>query len=367
MNTRLLIADRLDGIGWFTHEVMSRITRDCPEHQFLFLFDRAFDDEFVYEDNVWAKELFPQARHPLLYRMYFEYSVPKALKQWKADLFFSPDGFLSTRTRIPQIPVIHDINFEHRPQDLPRAYANYYRSNFPQFAKIAKRIVTVSEYSANDIARTYGVDRDKIQVAYNGSNVHYRKLTDSEKLSTLNEVSGGKPYFLFVGNFSYRKNIHGIVQAYDLYRKSGGYQKLLLVGNPLWHYKEMDDALANSNFADDIIFTGNLGIERLSRVMGSATALIFPSYFEGFGIPIVEAFNAETPVITGTSSSLPEVAGDAALIAEPDDHAKIAEHMKAIETDQKLADSLRKKGKARATQFSWDETARKVKEVLISF
>ena len=120
VNTRLLISGKLDGIGWFSHEVLRRLARDCPEHEFLFIFDRAFDNEFLYEENVWAKVLFPQARHPLLYRMYFEYSVPKALKQWRADLFFSPDGFLSTRTTIPQIPVIHDINFEHRPEDLPK-------------------------------------------------------------------------------------------------------------------------------------------------------------------------------------------------------------------------------------------------------
>ncbi len=364
VNTRLLISDKLDGIGWFTHEVLKRLVLKHPEHEFLFLFDRSFDSEFIYAPNVSARILFPQARHPLLYRMYFEYSVPKALKQWKADLFFSPDGFLSLRTRVPQIPVIHDINFEHRPEDLPKAYASYYRNYFPQFAKKAKRIITVSDYSANDISETYGIERSLIDVAPNGRNDAYRPLVDDEKVNTRNKHSMGLTYFVFIGNFSFRKNIHGIIEAYDQYRQAGGTSYLLLVGNPLWTYPEMDAALSNSNFADQIILTGHLAIEELTLVLGAAQALIFPSYFEGFGIPIVEAFAAGTPVICSDQTSLPEVAGDAALYSTPENHALIAEHMMTIEKNNSIRESLTRQGLERVMDYSWDRTANKIDQAL---
>lgn len=366
VNTRLLLSGKLDGIGWFSHEVLKRLVAMRPEDEFLFLFDRTFDDEFIYSDNVWAKELFPQARHPLLYRMYFEYSVPKALKQWKADLFFSPDGFLSTRTRVKQIPVIHDINFEHRPQDLPKSYSSYYRSYFPEFAKRADKIITVSEFSANDISDTYGVDRSKIHVAHNGFNPAFRQLKPIEITEAKAKYARNADYFLFVGNFSYRKNIHGIVKAYDQYKTSGGTSKLVLVGNPLWHYKEMDEALAQSMYAEDIIFPGHLAINDLVLAMGGAKALLFPSYFEGFGIPIIEAFAAGTPVICSDVTSIPEVAGDAALYAGPEDIEQISEHMLAIEKNISLAETLKKQGLKRKLNFSWDITANKVNDTLFS-
>jgi glycosyltransferase involved in cell wall biosynthesis len=364
VNTRLLISGKLDGIGWFSHEVLRRLARDCPEHEFLFIFDRAFDNEFLYEENVWAKVLFPQARHPLLYRMYFEYSVPKALKQWRADLFFSPDGFLSTRTTIPQIPVIHDINFEHRPEDLPKSYANYYRDYFPRFAKKAKRILTVSEYSANDIAETYKIDRGLIHVAHNGYNESYRPLAPEDISKSRDLYAKGKPYFIFVGNFSFRKNVHGIVSAYDKYRSSGGEHKLLLVGNPLWRYAEMDEALSQSPFAEDIVFKGHLSIDELTKAMGGATALLFPSYFEGFGIPIIESFAAGIPVICSNLTALPEVAGEAALYCSPDDHDQMAAHMRSIEMESSLRENLIEAGKNQLQKFSWDQTANKVKQTL---
>ena len=366
VNTRLLIPNKLDGIGWFSHEVLQRLVKMRPDDEFLFLFDRTFSDEFIYGENVWAKELFPQARHPLLYRMYFEYSVPKALKQWKADLFFSPDGFLSTKTRTPQIPVIHDINFEHRPEDLPKSYANYYRSYFPRFAKKAEKIITVSEFSKNDIAHTYDIDSEKIHVAQNGYNPAYRPLTSLEKTEARGRYSDNKPYFIFIGNFSYRKNIHGIVNAYDEYRRSGGTSKLLFVGNPLWHYKEMDDALAESMYADDIKFPGRLEIQDLVLALGAAQALLFPSYYEGFGIPILEAFAAGTPVICSNNTSLPEVAGDAALFANPDDKTMLSEHMHSVEKNISVSQKLIQQGLEQKSNFSWDITANKVNDALFS-
>lgn len=336
----------------------------CPEHEFTFLFDREFDPQFIYGPNVKGKTLFPPTRHPLLYRWYFERSIPAALKQLKADLFFSPDGFLSTRTSVPQVPVIHDINFEHRPGDLPKRYSDYYRAHFPKFARIARNIITVSEYSANDISKTYGIDRDKITVAYNAANDAYRPLSEQEKTEARQEFANGKPYFIFVGNFSHRKNIHGIIRAYGAYRDQGGESALVLVGNPLWRYTEMDEALDNITQKNDVFFTGRLPLERLIKAAGGGQALLFLSYFEGFGIPIAEAFKASLPVINSNVTSLPEIAGKASLSVNPEDTSKTVEHMLRIESDEQLRQSLVEKGKEQLKKFNWNVSANKIKVAL---
>lgn len=364
VNTRLLLPNKLDGIGWFSHEVLSRLTQNLPDWKFTFLFDRSFDQRFIYGPNVEGKVVFPPTRHPLLYQLYFQRSIPHKLKGLKADLFFSPDGFLSTHTQVKQVPVIHDLNFEHRPEDLPLAYRKYYRKYFPRFAKKAAHIITVSDYSAQDIHATYGIPKEKISVAHNGYNQAFHPISEADKVRTRKDLAHGSPYFIFVGNFSHRKNIHGIIRSFDQYRKKGGKHHLLLVGNPLWRYSEMDQALEQSPNKSAIHFTGRLEIDRLVNAMGAAEALLFPSYFEGFGIPVLEAFAAGIPVITSNGTSLPEVAGEGAILCDPDDHEKISSAMRMLEVDENQRFNLIKGGEIQLSSFSWEQTANKVQDTL---
>src|SRR6218665_2161300 len=169
INTRFLLNKRMEGFGWYTYEVTKRLVENHPEHEFVLFFDRPFDPKFVFGPNATPVVLFPQAHHPILFVWWFNWSITKALKKYKCDVFFSPDGYLSLRTSVPQIPVIHDLNFEYHPEDLQRKHRNYYRKYFPKFAKKAKHILTVSEYSKQDIVKLYGIPSDKITVAWNGA------------------------------------------------------------------------------------------------------------------------------------------------------------------------------------------------------
>ncbi|HRF79770.1 MAG TPA: glycosyltransferase, partial [Flavobacteriales bacterium] len=139
-----------------------------PEHHFILLFDRPFHPKFIYGPNVEGAVLFPPTRHPLLYRLWFNWLLPRKLKALKADAFLSPDGYLALRSQVPTLAVLHDLNFEHYPEDLPKAYRDYYRSYFPRFAQHATRLATVSAYSRQDIVRTYGVPEARIDVVHNG-------------------------------------------------------------------------------------------------------------------------------------------------------------------------------------------------------
>src|SRR4029077_20837570 len=157
-----LLKGKMEGIAVHAFNVLKRITKAHSEHQFLFLFDRPYNEEFIFSDNITPIVLFPQARHPFLYYWWFEYSVGRLLNQSNPDLFYSPDGFLSLRAKTPSIPVMHDLNYEYYPKDLPGLTLRYYKHYFPRYAAKAKRILTVSEFSKQDIAKTYKMSPDKI-------------------------------------------------------------------------------------------------------------------------------------------------------------------------------------------------------------
>lgn len=358
VNTRLLLKDKLEGIGWFTYESLKRIVLSHPEHEFFFIFDRKFDDEFIFAKNVTPVVVGPPARHPVLFYLWFEHSIPKILKKIKADIFISPDAFCSLKTKVKTLLVIHDLNFEHYPEHLPWLIQKYYRYYTPRFARKATRIATVSEFSKHDIVKQYKIDPEKIDVVYNGANSVFRPLSDLEKEKTKEIFTNGKNYFLFIGAISPRKNLKNLLKGFDLYRQNNITDtKLLVVGEKMWDGGGLDAVFSKMKFKDEVSFTGRLKPEELAEVIGSALALTYTSFFEGFGIPIIEAFNAGTPVITSNTTSMPEIAGDAALLTDPFKPESIANAMKDITFNVRLRNKLVEKGNVRKLDFSWEKTA----------
>jgi len=357
VNTRLLQKNRYGGIEIFSYEVLKRLTRDHPEHEFIFIFDRKFDSEFIFADNITPLVAGPRTVHPIMWYLWFEKRIPQLLKKFNADIFFSPDGIIPLKTNIPCISVIHDINFCHRKHDLPRLKSLYYRKYFMQFARKAMRIVTVSEYSAVDIAQTWNIDPRKIDVIHNGVSDKFKPL------GALNEIKikghpVPKPYFLFVGNISPRKNISNLIIAYEKYRENyKGSAGLVLTGGSLFNNRHIRNIHANSAYRDDIVFTGPQDKKTLVRLYSGALALVFIPWFEGFGLPLVEAMKCGTPVIASNTTAVPEITGDAAILVNPADTSNIAKEMAGIDNDAEMSNELIKKGIERAKEFDWDKTA----------
>jgi glycosyltransferase involved in cell wall biosynthesis len=359
VNTRLLLKNKLEGIGWFTYETLKRIVLDHPEHEFLFIFDRKYDDEFIFANNVTPIVTGPPARHPVLFYLWFEYSIPTVLKKYKPDLFISPDMFCSLRAKTKTLLVIHDLNFEHYPEQLPWLVRNYYLYFTPRFVHHANRIATVSSYSKQDIINQYDVDPKKIDVVYNGANSAFQPIHDEKKTLVREKFSKGCHYFLFIGALHPRKNLVNLFRAFDIYKKELNNDfKLVIVGEKMWWTGELKTTYENMTFKEDVLFTGRLQPEDLSMVVSASYALTYVSFFEGFGIPIVEAFNAETAVITSNVTSMPEIAGDAALLIHPFQPTSIADAMKKLTLDADLRQSLIDKGSIRRKDFSWDNTAK---------
>jgi glycosyltransferase involved in cell wall biosynthesis len=361
INTRFLLPSKMEGFGWFTYEVVKRLVENHPEHTFLFFFDRPYDNRYLFAPNVIPVVLRPPARHPILFVLWFEFAVKRALKKYKADVFFSPDGYLSLRSKIPQVNVIHDLNFAHYPQDLPWSSRVYYNYFFPKFAKKAKHIVTVSNYTKQDLIETYQVPESKITVTWNGANEVFIPLAQHDVEHVRGNLTHGKPYFLFVGSIHPRKNVKRLIESYLKYREKDSTFDLVIVGEPMWkHNKEL---LALKH--ESIHYTGHLSIQKLTRVMGAAACFVYVPYFEGFGIPLVEAMQCGVPLISGNLTSLPEVVGDAALLVDPFSVEDISNAMVQISKNETLRKELAIKSFERSGMFSWDKSAEKIGEVIL--
>lgn len=359
VNTRLLLPHQLEGIGWFAAATLERITKAHPEHEFHFYFDRKFDESFIFNSNVKPYVVYPPARHPYLWTLFFEYGIPYALNRSKADIFLSPDGWVSLKTKVPTVDVIHDLNFEHHADFFTnRQILKYYQTHFRKFAHKATRLVTVSEFSKRDIIETYQIAPDKIDVAYNGCNNCFKPLSESEKKKICHLYAKGCSYFLFVGSIHKRKNLAGLFKAFDKFKeRTDSSVKLIVVGSKKWWKGEIEDAYQTMLYKDEVIFTGHVDNSQLGQLTAASLALTYVSFFEGFGIPILEAFHAETAVITSKTTSMPEVAGNAALYIDPYSTESMAEAMQMIYKDTVLREQLIQKGRLRRIRFNWDKTA----------
>ncbi|MSP70143.1 MAG: glycosyltransferase family 1 protein [Bacteroidetes bacterium] len=358
VNTRLLVPDRLDGIGRFTFETLQRITQAQPTSHFVFLFDRKIHEDFIFSENITPVKLFPPARRPWLFNAWLNYSVAGVLRDLQPALFLSPDGFLPLKGKTPCLPVIHDLNFEHYPEDLPVNIKNWYKKKFPLFANRATRIATVSAFSKNDIASKYNIEKNKIDVVYNGAAHGFQPLTEVQILETRKKITGGAPYFLYIGALHPRKNLERLVRAYGEFRRKNDSQtKLVIAGENYWKYSGLQNAIDSVPNKNEIIFTGRLPETELYLLTGAALALTYVPYFEGFGIPIIEAMACDIPVITSNVTAMPEVGGDAVLYVDPFSEESISSALALIDKDESLRNNLIAKAKIQRENFSWDKTA----------
>lgn len=352
-----------DGVSRFTYEVIKRITCNNPSCRFVLIFDKKFDKSLLFSSNTEGYVLNPSARHPFLWYYWHEWQLPPLLKKTGAGIFLSPDGIISLRSDVPSIAVIHDIAFYHRPGDTPKIISLYYRYFYRKFARKSVRIITVSRFCKEDISCYLSIDPDLIDVAYNGVSEYFTPADKPETDKFRQDLTSGSPYFLFVGNFSPRKNIAGVLRAYNRFRSVSGMEhKLVLSGGKLFLNREIERLIRSSLWSKDIIVTGSKIHKDLRLLYASATALVFVPWFEGFGIPAAEAMRCGTPVILSNTSSLPEIGGEAALYVNPASNEEISSAMVKIATDQDLRSSLREKGQRESLKYNWDYTAASVWE-----
>lgn len=365
INTRFLMKGKLEGIGWFTHEIVRRMVLAHPQDQFTLIFDREYDPSFIYADNVKAVIVPPPARHPILMWWYYNIGITRLLKKIKADVFLSTDSMTTLYTSTPQVLVVHDLAYVHYPNYNKKSaslFLNYYT---PKFIEKADHIVAVSNYTKYDITITYGTLPEKISVIYNSANDAFMPRTYEERKTIKEKTVEGVDYFLYVGSLHPRKNIVRMLNAFQLFkRNTGSDMKLILVGRLAWLTSEIELALEQHIYKKDILRYDYLNADQVAELTSAAYGCIYPSLFEGFGIPVLEAIRCHVPVITSNTSSLPEVGGAACIYVNPENEIEIADAMMKIYTDENYRNLLVSACATQSTLFDWNKSASQMYDVL---
>ncbi|RFP63492.1 glycosyltransferase family 1 protein [Hymenobacter lapidiphilus] len=363
VNVRFLLpGDKLEGIGRFTLETLRELVRQQPEHTFHFLFDRAFDERYLLGPNVVPHVLGPPARHPLLWLAWFEGAVARWLARHRPAVFLSPDGFTTLRTRVPRVTVLHDLAFEHFPQDVDWLVRAYYRTFTPRFARASARLVAVSEATKQDVVARYGIAPEKISVVYNAVDARFTPQSEPVQRATRERYAAGHPYYLFVGALQPRKNLQHLLRAFEAFKTAtGSAARLLVVGRTAWKAGPIFEVYQGLRHRAAVHLTGRVTDEELVQLYAAARATCYVPYFEGFGIPVIEAQACGSPVITSNCSSLPEVAGSGgACLVDPFSVESITAGLVRVEESADYRQQLIAAGFRNGTRFSWAESARRL-------
>lgn len=270
------------------------------------------------------------------------------------DLFFSPGYNPPLRSPVPFLFTLHDLNHLDREENSSALKKLYYATVVQNACRAAARVLTVSEFSRQRILDSFSVSPEKVVNVYNGVGDNYSYEGAKYQLES--------PYLLCVSNRRKHKNEFRIVEAFAKSNLSSS-MKFVFTGNPT---DELADWIEKQQVSGSVVFIGNVPEPQLPSLYRGASALVFPSLYEGFGLPVLEAMACGTPVVTSNTTSLPEIAGDATLLVDPISVEQISEAMKRITTDRYLREALRDKGIRRSALFTWDKTIHRVKDVLES-
>ncbi len=264
------------------------------------------------------------------------------------------------------VVTIHDLGYRAFPEAHPWRARQYLDWSTRWSAAVARRVIVPSEATARDLADAYGTPRERIVVVPHGYHPRFRPLPDDEVRDGLARLGIPRPYVLFVGTLQPRKNLARVLEAFETLAARGLPHHLVLVGRRGWLADPLFAAIERpgSPARGRIHVTGYLADEDLPVVYTGAAALAFPSLYEGFGLPALEAMACGTPVLASNTSSLPEVVGDAALTVDPLDTRAITAALDRLLTDQTLRGDLRERGLARAQQFTWERAAERTLAVL---
>ena len=262
----------------------------------------------------------------------------------------------------PVVTTIHDLSFEHLPETFKRRSRAQLRLTVRRTARKAALILTLSEFSRRDIIETYAVDPERIIVTPAAAPAHFKPIVDETELEKIRERYGiGANYLLSLGSIQPRKNLTRLIEAFQWLRKSRPDDKpphLVIAGKRGWLDDEVFHAAQQDGLNESVRFIGYVPEADLPALYSGAMCFVYPSYFEGFGLPVLEAMQCGAPVIAGNQTSLPEVAGDAALLFDPFDTRALGEAIARVIDHPDYRAELRVKGLQRAAEFSWIATAR---------
>jgi glycosyltransferase involved in cell wall biosynthesis len=350
------------GIGTYIRNLLRQLARLDRDSEFVVLCRPGDRDALASLGSNFRTV--PEEAEP--YSMAEQITVPLALRRERVTLFHAPHYVLPPLVQCRSVVTIHDCLHLMFPQYLPNRLAPVYaRASLTLAARRATRVLTVSESSKRDILRFVDVPAEKIDVIYNAYDERFGVEPREEAVARVREryqLEG--EFVLYAGNVKPHKNLVRLIEAFDIVRRGGlDHLKLILIGDEISRYTALRRAVHVHQLHKYVRFLGYQPEDTLAIMYRLASVFVFPSLYEGFGLPPLEAMASGTPVVVSNASSLPEVVGDAALLVEPRDPQSIAEGIRRVLCDQQLRFDLRAKGLARASQFSWETSVRRIREV----
>jgi glycosyltransferase involved in cell wall biosynthesis len=354
-----------EGMARFGREVFTRLVHLLPEDEWVVVVDgRNAILPFILPRTEVVK--IPISSHnPLGMLLYLEYWIPRIAQEKQAEALFSPDGWSPLSLKIPIVPVIHDINFERRPEWIAWHWRHLYRFYFSRLAKSAQHVFTVSDFSRRELMEVYGLNPSSVTVAFNAPSTDFRSLNEDEKQKVRNRYSNGQPYVLVPTSLHPRKNVNNVLKAYDkALSMKADLPMMIFTGGKLWSDSRLDYEIGQLRKKGKLKMLGIINHEEMTLALGAAEAVIYMSLYEGFGLPVVEAQAAGVPVLTSCTSALPEVGGEGCLYADPENPDDIAEKIITLYYDNELRKSLIEKGLKNVGRYNWNKTAHVMATVL---
>jgi len=282
------------------------------------------------------------------------------------DLFHATDHLLPRLTRSKSVFTLHDLVFRFYPHTHKPLNRWFLTLMMPRFLKAADAVIAVSQSTKRDAVQTYGIDEAKITVIYEGVSDHFRRASPDAIVAVRHKYSLPNEFILSLGTIEPRKNLTSLLEAYHALRNEGSPPGLVIVGKKGWLYSGFFNRMYELGLEHDVVFPGFVPDEDLPALYSAADLFVFPSLYEGFGLPVLEALACGTPVVASNASSLPEVAGEAALLVDPSSVEALVQAVKDVLGNRGLREDLRERGPKQAAKFSWQRAARETKAVYTS-
>lgn len=341
------------GIGQYILRLTQALAQINRDDQFIVFKSRKDKTRVVEQSNFKIERLWTPSHH-----RFERLAISAELLPFALDVLHSPDFIPPAHPRCPSVITMHDLAFLKYPRLLTRDSARYY-GQVDVAARQADHIIAVSQSTKRDTVQLLGVPENKITVIYEAAHPLFAPLPNSDAQAHVQaRYHLPKDFILFVSTIEPRKNLPTLLRAFrrlrDNYKLDAG---LAIVGNRGWLFQEVDQVIAELKLGDEIRFLGGVPNEELVHLYNAAKLFVFPSFYEGFGLPPLEAMACGTPVIASNVSSLPEVIGDAGILIDPNDAEALTVAMWRVLSDENLQREMRDKGLKRAATFSWKRTA----------
>jgi len=350
------------GIGTYTMQILKHLLEiDNFNNYYLFWSGRDYDAFKKYEN---VKVSISSRKH---HRFWEQYYIPDVLKNKSIDLYHVPQNGigLPQKKNSLHVATIHDLIPYVMPETVGRGYLTKFISQMPQIISSIDMLITVSEWSKKDIMRIFDVPEDRIAVTHLAADDMFMPM---DKLAAQDFVKGkytiDKDFILYLGGFSPRKNVKSILVAFSMiYKNLSKDYKIVIIGSEKDDHQFLTKLSQSLGICDKVFFTGFVPYEDLPWFYNASDVFVYPSLYEGFGLPVLEAMNCGTPVITSNVSSIPEIAGDSALLIDPFDTEKLADAMSKVLEESSVKADLISRGFERSKNFSWAKTAAKTLKV----